>query len=147
MTALSTTIKQAIAGHLDALKEGGTLGAYLVQDFRENILDTDFPGFPCAVLLPPSIGSVEDTNDSNMRTYTFDIVFVQKKENLASSTDLEELIEAVLDEFDNDVTLGGAATAGLPPSASEPDEVTSADQTYVAFVVTLRPRAIRNITL
>ena len=143
----ATDIKNAIKAHLDALKTATVIGGYLVQDFRDNMLDKDFPAFPCAVLLPPSIASAEDTSDSNVRTYQFDIVFVQKKDNIGSETALEDLIEAVLDEFDKDKTLGGAASGGSPPGSSEPDEVTAADQTYVVFVVTLRPRAIINIAL
>jgi hypothetical protein len=143
----ATDIKNAIQGHLAALKTAGTIGGYLVQDFRENLLDQDFPAYPCAVLLPPAIDSEPSTNDSNLRTYSFDIVFVVKKDDIGSGTYIEDLIEAVLDEFDSDVTLGGAADGGSPPGSSVPDEVTAASQTYVVFVVTLKPRAIKNISL
>jgi len=70
-----------------------------------------------------------------------------KKDDIGSGTYIEDLIEAIIDEFDSDVTLGGAANGGSPPGSSVPDEVTAASQTYVVFVVTLKPRAIKNITL
>ncbi len=146
MSALSTNIITTITGHLASLKTANVLKAYLVQDFRENLLENDLPAYPCAILMPPAVDSVEESRQTNLRTYTFDIVVVQKKENLSGTNAIGELIEAIIDEFDNDPTLGGTATGGVPPGSSVPDEVTSADGTFIVFAVTLRPRALKNLT-
>lgn len=146
MSALSTNIITAITAHLEALKTAQVLKAYLVQDFRENLLEKDLPAYPCAILMPPAVDSVEESRQTNLRTFTFDLVVVQKKDNLSGANAIGELIEAIIDEFDNDPTLGGAADGGLPPGSSVPDEVTSADGTFIVFAVTLRPRALKNLT-
>lgn len=146
------TVKTNIKTVLDNLETAGTLGNVQVDDLKKNLFNRDFPAFPAAILTTPAIESIAETNRSNLRTYTFDIVVLSKAESVTSSTQIENLIEAILNEFDNDPTLkaGGAtgiADGGVEPSSSQPEAITSgAGVDYIVFGITLRVRATRELT-
>ena len=130
---------------MDALVPA-TLGEVQVDDFRTDLLQRDVAAYPVAILSTPSIESRAETNRDNTRTYNFDILVIQKGENVASASDIETLIEALLDPFDNDPNLGGTADGGVVPSTSTPQAITSGDKTFIVFTVTLRISAFKNLT-
>lgn len=146
MTAISTTVKNAVKAKLDALKTAGTLKTVIVDDLKmDAISEKDIAAFPAAIVSSPSCdGEIEDSRD-NTRTYTFDILIVQKGMNITSANDIEELAEAILDAFDNDPTLGGAAQSGMLP-ASNSTPVTTSEKAYVVFTVTLKIKALKSLT-
>ena len=146
------TIKNNIKANLDALVVDGVLGEVQVDDYKLGVFDRNIARYPVAILTTPSIESRVDTNVENLRTYTFDIMFLINAENVAAVTEVEDLIENILNKFDNDVTLKGAtaigsADGGVEPSTSTPEAVTSGGKTYIFFSVTLRARALRTITI
>ena len=146
-SSLGTVIKGKIKDKLDALVTSGVLKCVIVDDLKKNpSLDRDIPSFPAAVIVSPSSNGNMSTNRSNLRTYTFGITIVQKAENIESSDDIEYLSDQILDAFDNDPTLSGAAVGGLEPSNSEPTAITSQDKSYIVFTITLKAHADKTLT-
>lgn len=143
---IATDIKNQIKVNLDALVTAGKLGSVLMDDFRDDLLNRDIPTYPCAILTTPAIESMTETNRDNLRTHIFQILVMQKGENVASATDVEDLIENILNQFDNDPTLGGKASGGVEPSSSTPEAITTGDRTYIVFTVTLKAKALKSLT-
>jgi hypothetical protein len=118
----------------------------IADDFNTNPNLENIPHFPAALLNSPSTQSERDTNRENLRTHLFEILVIQKGENITSPNDIEELREIILDTFDNDGTLGGAANGSVDPASSNPQSITSGDKTYIVFTVTLKAKALFNLT-
>ena len=135
-----TTIKSAIKTILDALKTAGTLKEVAYDDFRHPVQFRDTASFPAAIIGPAAIISASETQSDNLRTYDYQIVIVDKTENIASATQLEDLREAVLNAFDNAPTLSGAANGGLEPSLSQPQP--DDGNNYIIFIVNLKAKAL-----
>lgn len=146
MPAISTNIKSRIKTILDGLVTSEVLGEVQNDDFNVGIFDREFALYPAAVISAPSIEGGLLTNRDNERTYTYEVTIVEKGENIASSSQIEELAEAIFDAFDNDPTLGGAANAGSSPATSPIASVISRGKTFVGFVVTIRAKAIKELS-
>lgn len=116
-----STIKANIKSNLDDLVTDETLRGATTSDIRKNPLAADIAGYPHAFLMPPAVESEVNDNRSMIRSYTFDIMVLFNAENLSSTTEVEETIEGILDKFDNDPTLGGAALGGVLPVSSAPE--------------------------
>lgn len=143
---LVTNIKNRIKILLEELKDTGTLGMIYEDNYRQGIFDRDYSAFPAAILTVPSIEGGYFTNRQNERMHTFEIVVLQKGESVETAADIEELIESILDKFDNDPTLGGFADAGMEPSTSSPQAVISRGKSYVAFSVTIKAKAVKDLS-
>lgn len=140
-------IKDQISTYLAELVTAGTLGYKVVDDYKINIFDRDFPAFPAAILATPSIDSEIESSNGNKRTYTFDIVVLMLGDNVASSTDVETLQEAILDKFDSHPTLNGTAHRS-EANVSVPAAGTSAGgKHYIAFAVTLKTQKIKSLSM
>lgn len=113
-------IKEAIKTNLDELVVAEVLGGATITDIKKDPLSADIPSFPHAYLMPPSIESTAADNRSNIRNYIFDIMVLFNAENLSSTTQLEMMIEGILNKFDNDPTLSGTALGGMNPLTSAP---------------------------
>jgi len=140
-------MKNAIVTDLQGLVTSGVLKSYVVDDgSKQSLFDRVFQGFPCAVLTAPDV-STSDYEDqaSNLREYTWLLLIVTTPENMPANdpTYLESLIDAVLDEFDNDATLQGTANGGvLASTLAPPGPVSSGNVTYVSYFVTLKARQL-----
>lgn len=121
-----------------------TLGTVVSDDFKTDFLgrESNINTFPLAILTPAMIDSEATDSNDNRRTYTFDILIVQKGENIQSSTDIEAVRETVMNLFDADLTFGGKADGGVLPSSSQIGPFSHADQSWVGFVLTLKPKAL-----
>lgn len=139
------TIKNNIKTNLDELVTSGVLGSAIITDIKRDPLAADFPIFPCAILMPPALESAVLDNRSVLRTYIFDIMIIVNAENLASTTELEEMIEDVVDKFDNDPTLGGAARGGVLPVTSSPQPFQHNGKDLIMVVIQIQAKA--DITL
>lgn len=131
-------IKAQIKSNLDALVTSGILGAVVERDININILETDFPAYPCAVLGTSSMQSQYEYQQSNRRTYTYDILVVQLQDNLATMGDMEDLRDAIALQFDNNVTLNGTAPFGILAATSEKMTYTDRTRNFVLFNVTIK---------
>jgi len=145
MTAIVTTIKNAVKAKLETLIPT-TLGQVIVDDFKQsNFSYKDIGAYPAAIVSSPAIDGAAETNRDNLRSHTFVIGIVQKGENVTSANDIEELMEKILNAFDEDPTLGGVANGGCDPSSSTPEAISSVDGSFVVFTVTLKAKAIKSI--
>lgn len=143
--ALVTDIKNQIKTYLDSLVPA-TLAEVQVDDFRVGIFDREIGAYPVAILTTPSIEGDYLTNKENVRTHMFEIVVIQKGENISSATDIENLIEILMDKFDNNFTLAGKADAGVEPSSSTPAAYTSKGKNFITFSIFLKAKAIKALT-
>ena len=139
-------IKTQLKNHLDALVTVKTLGGYQMLKYPKDVLTLDIGKWPAAIVLPSTEVGQATTNRENLRTYTYDIVILQKGENVADDGSIEGLCEAILDEFDNDPTFNGAANGGVLPTSSQAVATGTPDQTYVLFVITIQARALVELT-
>ena len=141
--SVAGSIKQKIIDHLNTLQTGGTLKQVIIEKGgAQNMFDRDLLSFPVAILLPGTAEGGTETNQQNLYTYSFDIAVVMKSENIDSQTAVEDLLEAIVQEFNNDFTLGGTAEGSVDPTSSSPAAVESSGQTYTVFVVTIKAKAL-----
>lgn len=140
-------LKQAIIDDLQSLVASGALGSVAADDFTKlSPLDRTWGKFPAALIIPPTVGTSEyyDTA-TNLREYTWYVMVVTTPDNLPKTDPayLEGLMDAVLQVFDNDVTLQGMAVGGVNPAILDPPgPVSSGSLTFVTMYVTLKARAL-----
>lgn len=138
-------IKSKIKERLELLVTAGILGEVQVDNAAADVFERDIGKWPCAILATPSTQSNYFQNTQNTRTHTFEIIVVQKQENVNAQDDIENLIEAILDEFDKVPSLSGAATGGVEPTSSPVEKIPAKGGTYIAFAVTLKCRVIKDL--
>lgn len=146
MAGLANLIKAKIAENLQDLVTAQTLGVYIERDVNNNILDEDFPSYPCAVLGTSSMESEWEFPQANKRTYRFDILVVELQENLTNVAEMEDLRDAIALQFDNDVTLDGTAELGISAVFSERITYAAKGKTFVLFNVTIRATTLQPLT-
>jgi hypothetical protein len=121
-------------------------------DLSKDAINNDYTDWPVAILGMGSAESAYEQNRENTRTYTFNILVLQKVDNLSqNATDVEDLKDAMLLEFDNDPTLignNGSSTAngGMMATSSPTVSHSSPDKTYVVFLVTIKAKAVIELT-
>lgn len=143
----ATDIKKEIKNVLDELVRAQTLRDVQVDDFKADPFARDFVAYPTAVLMTPSIEASVETNRDNIRTYTYEVVIVEKAENVSGSDQIEELAETLLDAFDNSGRLNGLANAGLEPAATSAEAITvSTGKTYIGFIIRVIAKALVALT-
>jgi hypothetical protein len=140
-------LKNAIVNDLQSLVTAGTLGSFSVDDFTKlNPLDRTWGAFPSAILIPPTVSASEPADvANNLREYTWYVGVVTTPENLPKTdpTYLEGLMDAVLQAFDNDLTLQGMAVGGVQPAILDPPgPVSSNSITYVIFAIQLKAKSL-----
>ena len=146
MNTYAQQMKLAILTDLQDLVNSGVIASFTAVDYSKmNVLDMNFPSFPSAVVLPPTI-STSDYEDTatNLRTYTWNVLVVTQPSRLSgqNSTSLEALLDGVLNEFDLDVTLRGTAMEMMPAVVEPPGPVSNNAITYVVFYITLKAKQL-----
>ena len=147
MKSFAQYMKQAIVNDLQSLVDAGTLHSVIADDMTKvNPLDRNWPGYPSAVVIPPTV-TTSEYNDvaTNLREYTWYIMIVTTPDNLPPTdpTYLEGLVDCVLNVFDLDCTLQGTAIGGVMPAVLEPPgPVNSGVNTFVVFYVTFKARQL-----
>lgn len=147
MNTFAQNMKAAIVSDLQSLVQSGVLNSYVIDDMTKlNPLDRNWPGYPAALIIPPTVAASECYDVvTNLREYTWYVMVVTTPENLAANdpTYLESLIDNVLQAFDNDVTLQGMAVGGVQPAVLDPPgPVSSGSVTFVCFYIQLRAKAL-----
>lgn len=149
MAGPANLIKAQILVNLNALVSAGTLRQVIERDINTNILDEDslISAYPCAFLGSSSMNPTNwEYQQTNKRTYEFDLLFVQLQDNLTSQGDIEDLRDAVSLQFDNDVTLSGTAVAGVEAVFSDRAFYTSKGKNYVLFSVRIKATTLIALT-
>ena len=143
--ANAENIRSKIKGVFDSLVPA-TLKTVIQAKGREFFGDFDIPTYPAAVIGLPEISSERETNTQHTRTYTYTVHIFIKSENIADVSDVLDMQEAVLNAFDNDVTLDGDADAGLEPTISAPEPLVTAGTQYIYFSVTIAAKAVQDLS-
>lgn len=136
----SATIKAAIKTNLDALVTSTVLAGATTSDLKKDPLAADIPNFPHAFLMPPAVESEVLDNRNVVRTYVYDIMILWSAENITDATTVETDLEAILDKFDNDPTLGGTALGGVLPVSSAPQPFQHSGKDLIMAVVQLQAK-------
>ena len=136
-----STIKAQIGINLANLVTDGVLAGYTATDLKHDPLKADIPNYPHAYLMPPAVASQVLDNRSVLRTYTFDITVIQNAENINTSDEIETLIENIMNEFDNDPTLGGTALGGVLPVSLSPQPYQHSGKDLIMFIIRLEAKA------
>jgi hypothetical protein len=141
---LARPIKQQILVNLKALVDAGAINSYYAIDANPNPLTMEpTAGYPFAIVGMPRVAADFEDQATNLRTYRFDVLFVLDPAALANpDTDVEDLIDAILNQFDNNFTLAGAAVAALLPAEIEAMPVATADKTLLCIVASLKARTL-----
>jgi hypothetical protein len=142
----AVAIKQAIKANLVALVSSGVLKGIAMSDLKKDPLAADIPAFPYAFLMPPSIESEALDNRTNIRTYTYDIMVLWNAQNITDATTVEDDIEGILDEFDNDPTLGGTAMAGVLPISAAPQPFQHAGKDLIMTAIQIQAKQHVSLT-
>lgn len=142
----ASLIKAQIKAVLDLLVTDGVLGAVIEEDLNTNILELEFPGFPCAVLGTSNMLSTWEYPQSNRRQYQYDILVVQLQDNLGSMADMENIRDSIALRFDNEVTLNGTAPFGVEAVSSPQTTIRQNGKTFVLFNVTIKATTVVGLT-
>jgi hypothetical protein len=142
MKSIANPLKKQILADLQTLVDDGVLGFAESIDYKKDVWTADYSAFPAAIVLPPAITSDAEDNNNNLVNYQFTILILQKAENISSPTDVEDLIDAVLQIFATDYTLGGIAQGGVLPPKIDSAPVNPGDRSLVATVVVINAKAL-----
>lgn len=146
-TNLAQTIKQQILVQLQALKADGQIKSIAEIDNNADPFKIEpSNGYPLAIVAMPRVSADMEDNRNNLRTYRFDMLFVINPEDLRDTAEGAEIIlDAILDKFDSNFTLDGAADAAMLPIEVESAPVSTGDKTYLCFFATLKARTLYSI--
>jgi hypothetical protein len=144
MTNLAKPIKQQLLVNLQALVTAGNINSFYSIDANPNPLTMQpTAGYPFAIVGMPRIAADFEDQATNIRTYRFDILFVLDPTALKNpDTDAEDLIDAVLNQFDTNFTLAGTAIDAVLPATVEGWPVSTGDKSLLCLVVTLMARTL-----
>lgn len=131
------TIKAKIKTELDEMSE---LDVVQYGDVKKDPLDAELFGSVSAFIMPPGIETELLDNRTNIRNYTFELLVVMQAENITSSTDIETVMEAILDKFNNNPNLDGVADATSIPAVSAPQPLEHKSKELIIFNVILEVR-------
>src|SRR5258706_16036344 len=92
-------IKLAIRDKLQQLADAGNLTEVIVLNKPVSIFNINANSFPVAVLANNSFNGVRATNRDNEVTHSFEILVIEKSENIDSDTYLEDLSEVIRKKF------------------------------------------------
>jgi len=143
-TDLAKPIKTQILANLQALVTAGNINSFYAIDANPNPLTiSPTAGYPFAIVGMPRIAADFEDQANNLRMYRFDVLFVLDPTTLAHpDTDVEDLIDAVLNQFDTNFTLAGTAVDAVLPIEIEGAPVSTGDKTLLVFVATIRARTL-----
>lgn len=138
-------IKLKIRDLLQDLVNDNTLGEVIVLNKPTAIFDLSPDKFPTAVLANNSFTGERATNRDNEITHTFEILVIDKSDNVDTDTYLEDLSETLRKKFADNETLGGLSIA-IEPSSSPYGPLSEANYDMVVFLLTLKVRVFESIT-
>ena len=143
-TNLGKPIKTQILANLQALVAAGYLSSFISLDQNPNPLTIQpTGGYPFAIVGMPRVTSDFEDQANNKRTYRFDVLIVLDPSALNNpDTDVEDLIDAALNQFDTNFTLAGAASAAVLPATVQGQPVSTGDKTMLVFVITLEAQTL-----
>jgi hypothetical protein len=142
--SIAQNIKKQIVLNFNALLQAGVLNSVLELDYGKDPLTIDAPsGYPFGLVGMPTVTADYEDQATNRRNYRFDCLVVTDYESLADQSEgVEGIMDAILNQFDNNFTLAGAATATVLPVEVIAMPVSTATKSLVCFLVTVRAQAL-----
>ncbi len=142
----AVNIKQEIINGLDSLVSNGHINQRVVLNYASDPSeDPNVNDYPVAVLIPPSSTAETLVNRTRLDNFTYMVAFLMKIEKLGTFTDIEDLMDAAIDEFANRITLNGAADGGLLLSNGTTD-ILDDHNGILYFTLQLDAKAQRQLT-
>lgn len=138
-------IKLKIRDLLQELMDAGTLGDVLLLNKPTAIFSLNLDKFPVAVLANNSFTGERATNRDNEVTHTFEILVIEKSDNIDTDTYLEDMSEIVRKKFADNETLGGLSHA-IEPAVSQFGPLSETDYAMTVFLITLKVRTLETLT-
>jgi hypothetical protein len=147
MKKLASPIKAQILVNLKALVDAGTINSFYSIDQHPDPLTIDpTNGYPFAIVGMPKITSDFEDQANNLRQYRYDVLFVLNPAELQNpDTDVEDIMDAVLNQFDTNFTLAGTAVDAVLPAQVEGWPVSTGSKDLLVFVVTLVARTLYQV--
>ncbi len=138
-------IKLKIRDLLNDLVNTGDLADVIVLNKPTAIFSLKTDKFPVAVLANNSFSGERATNRDNEVTHTFEILVIEKTDNIDGETYLEDLSEVIRKKFADNETLDGLSIA-LEPAVSQVGPISETDYSMTVFLITLKVRAVEQLT-
>ena len=123
------------------------LGSLTLADIKRDPLDTDIQRYPAAFIMPPAIQTTEWLDNRTVqRELTFTIMVIQKMDNINTTSEIEDLMQAMLDVIDNSISFDDVAQAGVLPTSSFPEPFIHNGRSYVIFDIIIKARVLQTLT-
>jgi len=145
-------VKQKIYDKLSAIVAFPTTAnaplADLYQaDIKRDPLDQDVQRYPVAFIMPPAIQTVDRLDN---RTHICDLVFtvmvIEQQDNISTTSQIEDLMQKMLDTIDNSITFDNTAVGGVFPSSSFPEPFIHNGRHLVVFDIIIKARVTQDLT-
>lgn len=142
--SIAQNIKLQIVMNLNILVQAGVINSVFETDLGKDPFAMDpTAGYPFAIVGMPIITSDYEDQATNKRTYEFKVLVVSSYEHLADQNrGIEGIIDAFLNQFDNNFTLAGAAQATVLPIQVMSSPISTADKSLVCFVASIKAQAL-----
>lgn len=134
MQGQGARIKSIIKSHLVNLVEAGSIGNYYEQDLSKDTLEGTYKKFPVVLLGMSDAQADYLTNQANLNNYKFQLIVMQKVDDVKQVTDIEDLRDLIMTEFATDPTFG-LENGWVDPPRSPLPPITTPDKTYVVFLL------------
>jgi len=146
--SIAQNIKTQIVLNLNALVQAGIINSVYETDLgKDPIQMTPSNGYPFAIVGMPVITADYEDQATNKRTYKFDVLVVVSYQYLLDQNKgVEAIIDAFLNQFDNNFTLAGASDATVLPIPVTSIPVSTATQELVCFVANIRAQALYQVS-
>jgi hypothetical protein len=142
--SIAQNIKTQIVLNINALKEAGIINSVYETDLGKNPIEMEpDAGYPFAIVGMPVITSDYEDQAFNRRTYKFDVLVVVSYQYLTDQNQgVEGIIDAFLNQFDNNFTLAGVAQATVLPIEVTSSPISTATKELVCFVANIKAQAL-----
>lgn len=118
-----------------------------LSDIKKDPLDAEIGGYPAIFIMPPALGASERLdNRTNLRDYTFFLLVVMRAEDIATTADVEDLMERIVNVLDNVITLSGTVIGGVSPVTSAPEAFQHNSRDLIVFDVIIKARITETLT-
>lgn len=147
MASTLQDVKNAIKTTLDTLTTA-TLKEVIISDIRKDPLDHEIAEYPVAFIMPPAMETSDRLDNRTVaRIYTFVIQVYMQAEDISGTSDVEDLIETIIDILDNNITLGGKAIGGVQPITTAPEPFQHNNgKDLIVFDVIIKAKALETLT-
>ena len=123
------------------------LGSVVIADIKRDPLDMDVQRYPVAFIMPPAIQTVNwEDNRSVVRELTFTVMVVQKQDNINTTSEIEDLMETILNLIDNSITFDNVARAGVFPTSSFPEPFIHNGRALIVFDIIIKAHVLQDLS-